>query len=214
MIYPSINGTITDRMEKAFVVNEREQKMGLFDKFRKKEEKKDNSTSADPASFDLKISEVAACKIDYAKSVEELTAFYDEQEKKIAQGDQEYLTGEFMQLGYAIDFIGFVQHVFQVTLDFEEGVVPAFESVLDALSQGFQGKKIKEEIFGDILKKATGFFSVVIWKNLGGGFISSNLGYGVNVKGTNAFVYNRIARRLQGDASSDMVSLYETLKNL
>lgn len=188
--------------------------MGLFDKFKKKEGQKDNGSPAEPTRLDLKISEVEACKIDYAKSVEELIAFYDEQQKKIAQGDKEYLNGEFMQLGYGIDFIGFVQHVFNVTLDFEEGVVQAFESVLDALSQAFQQKKLNEEMFNDVLKKATGFFSVVVWKNIGGGFISSNLGYGVNVKGTNAFVYNRIGRRLQGDTASDMVSLYETLKKL
>lgn len=188
--------------------------MGLFDKFQKKDGQKDNGSPADSMKLELKISDVEACKIDYARSVEELIAFYDEQEKKIAQGDKEYLNGEFMQLGYAIDFIGFVQHAFRVTLDFEEGVVPAFESVLDALSKGFQEKKLGAEMFNDVLKKATGFFSVVIWKNIGGGFISSNLGYGVNIKGTNAFIYNRIGRRLQGDTASDMVSLYETLKKL
>lgn len=188
--------------------------MGLFDKFQKKEEQKDNGSPADSTKLDLKISDVEACKIDYAKSVEELIAFYDEQKIKIAQGDKEYLNGEFMQLGFALDFIDFVQHVFNVTLDFEEGVVPAFESVLDALSQAFQQEKLNKEMFNDVLKKATGFFSVVIWKNIGGGFISSNLGYGVNIKGTNVFVYNRIGRRLQGDTASDMVSLYETLRKL
>ncbi len=188
--------------------------MGLFDKFQKKKTQENNGSSAEPTTFDLKVSNVEACKIDYTKSVKELTAFYDEQSKKIEQGDREYLNGEFMQLGYALDFIGFVQQVFRVTLDFEEGVVPAFESVLDAVSQGYQQKKISQEILNDVAKKATGFFSVVIWKNIGGGFISSNIGNGVNIKGTNAFLYNRIGRRLQGDTASDMVSLYETLKNL
>lgn len=102
----------------------------MLDKFQKKEGQKNNGSPVEPTSLNLKIREVEGCKIDYAKSVEELIAFYDEQEKKIAQGDKEYLTGELKQLGYAIDFIGFVQRVFHVTLDFEEGVVPAFESVL------------------------------------------------------------------------------------
>ena len=48
----------------------------------------------------------------------------------------------------------------------------------------------------------------------GGGFIGSNIGYGVNINGTNAFVYNRIGRRLQGDASCDVTSFYEELKKL
>ena len=123
--------------------------MGLFDKFQKKKTQENNGSSAEPTTFDLKVSNVEACKIDYTKSVEELTAFYDEQSKKIEQGDREYLNGEFMQLGYALDFIGFVQQVFRVTLDFEEGVVPAFESVLDAVSQGFQQKKLRRRKEGD-----------------------------------------------------------------
>lgn len=188
--------------------------MGLFDKFSKKKGKKDDSSSAGSPGLDLKVSRVETCKIDYAKSVEELTAFYDEQKKKIEQGDKEYLNGEFMQLGYAIDFIDFVKQVFNLTLDFEEGTVPEFDNFLSGLSKAVRARQYNEEIVNDILKKATGFFSVVIWKNIGGGFISSNIGYGVNVKGTNAFLYNRIGRRLQGDDACDMVSLYEMLKNL
>ena len=96
------------------------------------------------------------------------------------------------------------EHLLNLTLD----------QIIAALSQAILTKKIPPEAGGDIMKRASGFLSVVIWRNIGGGFISSNIGYGVNINGTNAFVYNRIGRRLQGDASCDVTSFYEELKKL
>ena len=57
--------------------------MVLLDKFQKKEGQKDNRPLVKPTSLDLKLREVEGCKIDYAKSAEELIAFYDEQKKKL-----------------------------------------------------------------------------------------------------------------------------------
>ena len=57
------------------------------------------------ADFEVKVGPVEACKIDYSKSVEELTAYYDDLAKKIAGGQPELANGEFMQLGYALDFL-------------------------------------------------------------------------------------------------------------
>ena len=165
-------------------------------------------------NFEIKVSDVEECKIDYSKTVEDLVAFYDEQAQKISEGDKSFLNGEFMMLGYAIDFIGLIQQIAHVTLGFDEGVIPTLDNLLISLEKHFQQQPVSEDFFNDIVKKATGFLSVVIWKNIGGGFISSNLGYGVNVKGTNAFLYNRVGRRLQGAADSDLISIYEMLKNL
>ncbi|MBO4687136.1 MAG: tetratricopeptide repeat protein [Clostridiales bacterium] len=163
--------------------------------------------------FELKVSPVEMCKIDYNRSMEELFSFYDEQNKKIKEGNKEYLNGEFMQLGYALDFIDFVKRIFNVAFDFDEAVIPYLDKVLGTLRGAIVEKKINREAAQDIAKKATGFFSVVVWKNLGGGFISSNIGYGVNVKGINAFVFGRIVRNLTGEPGADMASLYEALKD-
>lgn len=190
--------------------------MGLLDNFKKNNQNESGKQgkSEQTASFNIEVGDAEMCKIDYSKTVQELVAFYNETAKRISEGDKEYLNGEFMMLGYAIDFLEFAQQVVHISLDFEEGVVPAFDSILDALSKSFQKQPVADEIFNDIVKKATGFMCVVIWKNIGGGFINSNLGYGVQIKDTNAFIYNRIGRRLQGAENSDMVSLYATLKNL
>ena len=166
------------------------------------------------ADFEVKVGPVEACKIDYSKSVEELTAYYDDLAKKIAGGQPELANGEFMQLGYAIDFIFMVRKIFNMDLDFEESRIPTLDQIIAALSQAILTKKIPPEAGSDIMKKAAGYLSVVIWKNIGGSFISSNIGYGVNINGTNAFVYNRIGRRLQGDTSCDITSFYEELKKL
>lgn len=164
--------------------------------------------------FELKVSPAEPCKIDYSKSIEELTAYYDELAKKIAGGHPELANGEFMQLGYALDFLDMVKQIFNMDLDFEETSIPKLDQIMAALSQAILTKKIPPEAGSDIMKKASGYLSVVIWKNIGGGFISSNIGYGVNINGTNAFVYNRIGRRLQGDTSCDIAGFYSELKKL
>lgn len=166
------------------------------------------------ANFEVKVSPAEPCKIDYSMSIDELTKYYDDLAKKISGGQPELANGEFMQLGYALDFLGLVKKIFNINLDFEEKSIPTLDQIIAALSQAILTKKIPPEAGSDIMKKATGYLSVVIWKNIGGGFISSNIGYGVNIKGTNAFVYNRIGRRLQGDASCDVTSFYEELKKL
>ena len=166
------------------------------------------------ADFELKVGPVEPCKIDYNKSIEELSAYYDELAKKISGGQPELASSEFMQLGYALDFLDLVKRIFNINLDFEETAIPTLDQIIAALSQAILTKKIPPEAGSDIMKKATGYLSIVIWKNIGGGFISSNIGYGVNINGTNVFVYNRIGRRLQGDTSCDVISFYEELKKL
>lgn len=166
------------------------------------------------ADFEIKVSPAEPCKIDYSKSIDELTAYYDDLVQKIAGGQPELANGEFMQLGYALDFIAMVKKIFNIDLSFDESAIPTLDQIIAALSQAILTKKIPPEAGSDIMKKATGFLSVVIWKNIGGSFISSNIGYGVNINGTNAFVYNRIGRRLQGDSSCDVTSFYNELKKL
>ena len=169
---------------------------------------------ANEGSFEIKVSPAEECKIDYSKSVSELTAYYEDIAKKIAGGQPELANGEFMQLGYALDFIDMVKRLFNIDLDFGEAGVPQLDHITAAVSNAVLQKKIPPEAGVDIMKKATGYLSVVIWKNIGGSFISSNIGYGVNIKGTNVFVYNRIGRRIQGDASCDITGFYEELKKL
>ncbi len=44
--------------------------------------------------------------------------------------------------------------------------------------------------------------------------MQSNIGMGIQIKSTNAFVYNRIAGRLRSGREDEVISFYEALKNL
>ncbi|MBP5494326.1 MAG: hypothetical protein J6X97_04455 [Lachnospiraceae bacterium] len=163
---------------------------------------------------EIKVSPVEKCKIEYNKSVSELRNYYSEQAERIKKGDKKCLSGELMQLGFALDFIDLVNDAFHIFLDFDEESVSRLENVLEKICLGFYDKKIPQESFEDILKGATGYFSVLVWKNVGGGFINSSLGYGINLNRTDVFVYNRIGRRLQGDKSANVELFYQSLKSL
>lgn len=63
-----------------------------------------------------------------------------------------------------------------------------------------------------IAKRATGYFGVVTLKNKKGNWVQSDMGMAINFNGTNAFIYNRIARRLLNGAEDDMVSFYQGVK--
>ena len=158
--------------------------------------------------MEINIISVEESKLDYSKSLEELTAFFDAN-----ANNPEYRCGEFMMLGYAIDFVGLMGKIANVKLDLSEGSIAILDQLLIALSDGVKKGVFNQTAFEGQLKGATGLFSLIVWKNLGGSFINSNVGYGVSVNGTNAFVLNRVGRRLQGDATSDLVSLYVALKN-
>ena len=151
---------------------------------------------------------------DYNKSIMELEEFYDHEMEQVRNGNSKLLTGELMQLGYALDFITLVNNNLMTMLDFTDNSILLFENVLDRISQLITNGTIAKEDVTDIIKKATGFFSVLVWKNIGGGFINSNLGYGINVNNTNVFVFNRVGRRILGDKEADMISFYQDIKNL
>lgn len=166
------------------------------------------------SNTNIQVSSVEPSVYDYNKSIVDLEQFYDDLEKRVKNGDKSYLTGELMQLGFALDFASFVKDNRGIEFEFKEEDIPVFEKMLDSLSRAVMNNVFSQDDVTNIIKQATGFFSVLVWKNLGGGFINSNLGYGINVNGTNVFVYNRIGRRLYGDKNADMISFYQDIKKL
>lgn len=165
-------------------------------------------------NFEIEVGEVQQIEIDYSKTPDELIAYFDGEIEKIQKGEREQGNFELVMLGYAIDFLFFVKEATDIVLDFEEAVIPTFDAVLDALYRNYCEQAPTREDFEDMVKKATGFLCVVIWKNLGCGYFGSNLGIGVQINGTNAFVMNRVGRRLQNGSEDDIVSFYNYLKTL
>lgn len=165
------------------------------------------------SDINIQISEAEEAVIDYTKNLEELIAYFDEESINIQNGKRS-ANIEFMMLGYGIDFIMFAKSVANVDLDFEEGAVPAFDAVLEALHKSFSNKAPTQEQFMDIAKKATGFLCMVIAKTMSCKFFSSNVGFGVEVKSNQVFVMNRIMRRLQNGQEDELISYYQYLKTL
>lgn len=163
--------------------------------------------------FDIQVGDVEESVIDYSKNLSELIAFFDDKAEKINSGEEKGNI-EIMLLGYAIDFIMWTKGATDIVLDFDEAVIPTFEAILDAIHRQYLEQAPTGEEFDSMMKKATGFLCVVIAKNISCGFISSNLGYGVNIKGNNVFVMNRIGRRLQSGKEAEVVSFYQMVKEI
>ena len=165
-------------------------------------------------NFQLQVSEPIPNEADYQLSKEELTAWFDEQYLLFQQGKKQGVTMEFAMLGHAMDFIDFARDAAKVELDFGEESLEDFEVLLDAICNTFGRQRPSDEDFVDMVKRATGYFGVMIMKNIGGNWVQSNIGMGIQIKGTNAFVYNRIARRLTNGREDEVISFYEALKNI
>ena len=165
-------------------------------------------------NFELRVSEPIPNEANYQLSKEELSAWFDEQYQLLQAGKKQGVTMEFAMLGHAMDFIDFAERATQIELDFEEEILGAFEAILEAIYQLFQRQKPSDEDFVDMVKRATGYFGAVILRNIGGNWVQSNIGMGIQIKGTNAFVYNRIARRLSNGREDEVLSFYEALKGI
>ncbi|WP_252225844.1 hypothetical protein [Clostridium sp. ZBS2] len=159
----------------------------------------------------IEIGEVKEGLVDYSKSIEELTIYYDEQLELIKQGTNELATLELMMLGYGIDFIEWIKEVFKIELTLGEDSLSEFDTVLEDIYQMYIKNGLREEVLNDLLKKCSGYFGLVILSNYKGNWADSNLGPAIQVNGVNAFVYNCIGRRMQSNEDSDIIAFYYAL---
>ena len=164
--------------------------------------------------LDIQVSELIPCEVDYTLSDNELSEYFDEQYRLIDEGKRQPATMELAMLGYALDFLDFAEKSANKKIDFTEGSLGVFDGILEALYKMFQQNAPSNEVFVDMVKRATGYFGVMILKNIGGNWVQSNLGMGISIKGTNAFIYNKIARRLTEGRKDEVISFYNALKSL
>lgn len=148
---------------------------------------------------------------DYSLTPAELDKKLSETMMKVKTG-QAPATHEYTMLGYALDYIDFVRNNMNVTLDFGEESLADYCKTLTELQKSFAQNHPPADFFNNVLKSATGFFGIMVIKNLGGNWAQSNLGMTVIHNSTNAFVMNRIGRFLQG-GEDDLGTLYNHLKN-
>lgn len=159
----------------------------------------------------IEVGEPIPNTFDYSLSPAELDKKLSEAMTRVRAG-QALPTNEHAMLGYALDYIDFVRNNMNVTLDFGEESLADFCKTLDALHKSFAQSPPPADFFNNIFKSATGFFGIMVIKNLGGSWAQSNLGMTVIHNGTTAFVMNRVGRFLQG-GEDDLETFYEHLKN-
>ncbi|NFH81644.1 hypothetical protein FDA09_15395 [Clostridium botulinum] len=161
--------------------------------------------------LNVEIGEIKESLVDYSKSIEELTMYYDEQLELIKQERNELSTLELMMLGYAIDFIEWIKEVFKIELTLGEESLSEFDRILEDVHQMYMKNGLREEVLNDLLKKCSGYFGLVILSNYKGNWVDSNLGPVIQINGVNAFVYNCIKRRIQSNEDSDIIAFYYAL---
>ncbi len=161
--------------------------------------------------LNVEIGEIKESLVDYSKSIEELTMYYDEQLELIKQERNELATLEVMMLGYAIDFIEWIKEVFKIELTLGEESLSEFDRILEDVHQMYMKNGLREEVLNDLLKKCSGYFGLVILSNYKGNWVDSNLGPAIQINGVNAFVYNCIKRRIQSNEDSDIIAFYYAL---
>lgn len=162
----------------------------------------------------IQVGEPLSCQIDYSLSEKELGKYFDSQMALVRNGQEELSTVELMMLGYALDFISFAKNAAHVDINFGEESLERFDAVLEAVHVPMLKGELPGNQFYDIVKSATGFFGVFLFKNIGGSWVQTNIGPAVRLKETNAFIYNRVVRRIQNGKKDDIISFYNTLKSM
>lgn len=165
-----------------------------------------------PKELNIEIGEPIPNSFDYSLAPSELDKQLSEKMAQVRRGEME-ATHEFTMLGYALDFIDFVKSNVDIELTFDEDELPHYCEILGEIQKSFAQDPPPDDFLTNVIKAATGFFGVMVIKNLGGNWAQSNAGMAVIHNGTSAFVMNRIGRFLQ-NGEDDMGALYEHLKSL
>lgn len=162
-------------------------------------------------NLEIQVGEPFNSQIDYSLSDQELLEYVDQQMLLISQGQKELANIELMMLAYAFDFIDFAQRAAKTELKLTEEDIPKFDGLLQAVHNMAAEGRLPQEALNDIARNAAGYLGVVLLKNKKGNWVQSNLGMAINFNGTNAFLYNRIGRRIVNGPEDDIMSFYRTI---
>lgn len=150
-------------------------------------------------------------KVDYSLSKDGLQEQFRHWMEQVEAGETDRAEVEMVLLGYALDFIDFAKQAAEIALTFEENSVAALDQVLAQLHALSEKGKIPKEYLELLIKKATGFFGVLVLHNLGGSWAHSDAGMVIRLKGMNLFVYDHIARCIL-NGEEEVSSLYQAVR--
>ena len=163
-----------------------------------------------PEELNIEVGEPIPNSFDYTLTPAELDKQLSEKMALVRRGELQ-ATHEFTMLGYALDFIDFAKNSVNVELNFDEDSLEPYCEILGEMQMSFAQEPPPADMMTGIIKGATGFFGVMVIKNLGGNWAQSNIGMAVIRNGTSAFIMNRVGRFLQS-GEDDMSALYNYLK--
>ena len=163
--------------------------------------------------LNIEIGGVIENTFDYSLPPKELDKQLSERMSKVKSGEVKP-THELSMLGYALDFIDFAQQTVNIEMNFDEENLADLCEILGAIKESFAQEPPTNEILASYVKAVTGFFGVMIIKNLGGNWVETSAGISVTVNGTTAFISNRIAGIFSGAGEDENVltEIYDRLK--
>ena len=163
--------------------------------------------------LNIEIGEAIENTFDYSLTPKELDKQLSERMEKVKSGEIKP-THELSMLGYALDFIDFAQQTVNVEMNFEEDDLAALCEILGAIKESFTQQPPTNEIMASYIKAVTGFFGVMIIKNLKGNWVETSAGISVTVNGTTAFISNRISGIFSGADTDEntLIEIYDQLK--
>lgn len=160
--------------------------------------------------LNIEIGEPIPNTFDYSLGPAELDKKLSERMAQVRRGEAA-ATHELTMLGYTLDLIDIAKNNMDITLDFNEESLPDYYKLLALLQDGFAQDPPTADEFNSYVKGATGFFGIMVIKNIGGNWATSNMGMTIIHNGQSAFVMNRIGRFLQGE-KDDLSVFYNYLK--
>ncbi len=161
----------------------------------------------------LEVLGVFAPTVDYNKSLDDLADYCNQQYELISAGNEEAATFELLILANALSFINFSSEICNVGLSFEDKKITYLEKALDILCENAKEFQMEEEEFNNIVKLASCFLCCLIIKNIGGNFITTNIGVGVHVGTKDIVIYDKIVSRLLNGRDAEIITFYNNLKN-
>ena len=151
---------------------------------------------------------------DYSLPPKELDKQLSERMNKVKSGEIKP-THELSMLGYALDFIDFAKQTVNADMNFDEENLEPLCEIVGAIKESFAQEPPSNEILASYVKAVTGFFGVMVIKNLGGNWVETSAGISVTVNGTTAFITNRVSGIFSGaDEDENVISeIYGYLKD-
>ena len=179
------------------------------------EEKREENREIKKEPIKITIQRLPASEIGYSKTIEELKVYCKERAERIKNGEKQLATLDFAMLAYGLDCVEWAKKSFQLDLDLGEGSLLQFQTILENTAQAIKKGALPKERLDSFLKMFTGFYGMLILRNIGGAWVQSSVGPAIEAAGRPVFVMNCIIKFLNtGTEGESCIGFYGKFKDL